>query len=980
MKEYSIKLLVGPQGEKVCKKLFSLQARFPRLFPKELGEEVGRYLLSCSRSFLNSRSTYLLCKLFISWERLRRRSLSRGLPKIHLILLETNAITYKMAIILNHLQEDEFFNEKQILSAIRNLIPGVKLVPSSYLEHQRGRTHLYYLEITKMKGGFFSIDDKAKLLQELPFECQQRVKSSPSLILTENVENLFKNIRPLSREIRHIDDLPQVMISFIEYSQKKLKFLAVVLRVIKPSTISIQELSSHLPPFIHFSIEKVFCVEKLRKKYPKEASLFTLEVDSGIFMRHNNEVNLREARQYIAKALESMLGEYRDYNGGILNKETEQLAAIKSIFEKKQFPSFPLFEDFFYGIKPLTMRMLLATSAGVEIAFLLKKSMLSPLPASQKCQITSSYSQEADIVIVKTREKEWKQSIPSRIYTYSEQIASSCFEYEEHLYLCFFQQYPKTPLLERAIKKELSHYQMHLLESQNPMLRINFQGGEPPSLNPRLASDIRCHILSNLLFEGLTRINASEKVELAGAEKVEISPDGTLYTFHLRPIFWSNGEKVTAYHFERAWKRGIIKQVAFTRPDPFYPIKNAIKVREKLLPPDQLGVIVKDEHTLSVELEAPCYCFLNLLAAPAFFPLPRESEEPIYFNGPFIVTEWKHDHFLYLSQNPYYWNKEYVKLGGIKISMIRDPKLFYHMFQKGELDMIGDPLSPLPPKVLKQREAQKYLLSKEISRVFWIHCNTNAYPLHNAHLRSALSLALNRKKLAQKVFIKQKPHLSPLPPKYSSYHQGKIEGDPQLALKHFKRALKELNTDLKNFPSLSFTHSDLSFEKALIKELKAEWKEILGISIESRELPWNEFSATLDRADFQLCGLFRRDLFNHPISYLSFFKKSLSKSLGWENEQFERLLESPKLEENLQEMERILIKEAPVIPLVNQTYFVLSHERIQGITWGENGCFNLMDAQVYEKNIFNSPSPFSHYASKWEPSNTKATHKEKANS
>lgn len=43
---------------------------------------------------------------------------------------------------------------------------------------------------------------------------------------------------------------------------------------------------------------------------------------------------------------------------------------------------------------------------------------------------------------------------------------------------------------------------------------------------------------------------------LAGAESVEVSEDGTVYTFHLRQdAKWSDGVAVTAHDYEYGWKR-----------------------------------------------------------------------------------------------------------------------------------------------------------------------------------------------------------------------------------------------------------------------------------------------------------------------------------------------------------------------------------------------------------------------------------------
>ncbi len=126
---------------------------------------------------------------------------------------------------------------------------------------------------------------------------------------------------------------------------------------------------------------------------------------------------------------------------------------------------------------------------------------------------------------------------------------------------------------------------------------------------------------SKALFEGLTRINPEGVSELAGAEHVEISPCQTIYTFTLRPMLWSNGEKVTAFHFEESWKRALSPKSDCLRSDLFYPIKNAKKVKKGELPLSELGIHALDSQTFVVELEHPTPYFLNLISTLFFCSL-----------------------------------------------------------------------------------------------------------------------------------------------------------------------------------------------------------------------------------------------------------------------------------------------------------------------------------------------------------------------
>jgi oligopeptide transport system substrate-binding protein len=82
-------------------------------------------------------------------------------------------------------------------------------------------------------------------------------------------------------------------------------------------------------------------------------------------------------------------------------------------------------------------------------------------------------------------------------------------------------------------------------------------GTEPKSLDPELITGEPEHVLAAALFEGLTRIDGKTGKPAPGvAESWEISPDGTLYTFHLRASArWSDGRPVTAGDFVYSWKR-----------------------------------------------------------------------------------------------------------------------------------------------------------------------------------------------------------------------------------------------------------------------------------------------------------------------------------------------------------------------------------------------------------------------------------------
>lgn len=990
MVKSELNLLFGALGSDLLQRLHRFYRRFPQLLPREIFHLFTVFFSRCPFNFTQTHSSALIRRILFSQCRLAKKEPIGKEQHIDLYLVAINPSTFGISLSLIS-NQDRLLDREEILKGVQQLISGTKLVPHSYFFLPKNEiigTDLYYLEIEKMRGGLFYKEERERLSVELPRELKKGLESAfLSLFVPGNEEELFKNIRHLSQEIKYIRDLPQVMISFVEYLPDRIKFLVIALRLLKKNTPSIQSLSSRLPPLIHFSLEETFLLDLVRNKYPKEAALFTLEVKSSLFLRRNQVVNLRGARQYIAKVVERMLGPFRDYNGGLLCKENEQLLSIKKGLDEAHLSAFFL-EDLFYSVKPATLRSLLRVKTGIELVVCINKLVNDPLASNQNYLLATHFSQELELVVVKTKNREWKHSLPKKILNDVVQAGYASVEVEAYTYLCFFRQFPENasrspnkpknssctciqihpksnssePLarfsqrmcekcglgLIQKVEQELALCKVEV-DQQKAIIRLNFQAGDPPSLNPHLATDIHSDHVAHLLFEGLTRITVAGKVEYTGAEKIEISPCGRHYTFHLRPNFWSNGEAVTAYHFERSWKRALMGIPLSVFSNFFFSIKNCAEVFQKRLSIDSVGILAQNSTTLKVELEEPTPYFLHLIATPPFFPLRRESAEPTEFNGPFTLGERCSENFLLLSPNPFYWNSKQVNLGGIKITMVRDPYAAYEMFKQGELDLVGDPLSPLPREIMQDSQIQPHLISKEVSRVYWIHCNMRVFPLHNAKLRRALSLALNRQKIVDRVFIKQIPQVSPLPMKYAQMGGDKekeIYGNPYLARAYFKQALEELNLTKEEFPPLEINHSHLYFDPPLLEELQVQWKEVLGISLRLKALPWSEFSASLERGEFQLGGLFRRDFYNDPYFYLSFFKKGPNNPHSWEESCYEDLLKEYQSgnKRALKKIEQFLIEQAPVIPLINQRCFALVNNQIHGVDWNQGGSLDFTHA------------------------------------
>jgi oligopeptide transport system substrate-binding protein len=479
-------------------------------------------------------------------------------------------------------------------------------------------------------------------------------------------------------------------------------------------------------------------------------------------------------------------------------------------------------------------------------------------------------------------------------------------------------------------------------EKKPAVLRINFQDGDLPSTHPHVGIDYRIRSLQAALFEGLIRLDGEGKVQPAAAEEISISTCKTIYTFKLRPSTWSNGEKVTAYHFATAWKQAIAKNSFCRRPDLFYLIKNAEKVKKGECDPELVGIKALSEETLEVVLEHPAPYFLELISNPIFSPLFDGSEEPQVFNGPFIINEWKHDRLITLKKNPLYWDAKEVQLEGIDIFVITDPLTAVQLFEKNELDWIGSPFSCLPSEMIPSLEKKGELKRKDVARIYWLYCNTEIAPFNNSSIRKALSLAIDRQAIVEHVLLGQSAATSPLPNSLTllcGTHQ-LLQVNEELARTLLAEGMKELGYTEENFPPITLAHSHIAGQRQLAEIIQSNWNKILGLDVHLSGSEWNLFFSDLSKGQYQVGGCIKSALFRDPIYHLELLQdKNHSYNLSrWEDTTYQDLLLKARTttdlaERNrlLQEAELILVDQMPVIPIYSESYLYMMRPHVKGI-------------------------------------------------
>ena len=443
------------------------------------------------------------------------------------------------------------------------------------------------------------------------------------------------------------------------------------------------------------------------------------------------------------------------------------------------------------------------------------------------------------------------------------------------------------------------------------------------------------------------RIDNTGQPALAGAKEVQVSSDKMRYTFLLRDNHWSDGSKVTADHYVSAWRHALTPGSDCPRADLFYLIKNGRKAKKGEISIEKVGIQALNPTTLIVELENPSPHFLSLLAQPLFAPLKKPQEEPKTFNGPFKIREWTKGVAIQLEANSHFWNSSHVQLNNISIDCVRDSMTALYMYEKGQIDWIGEPFCPLQKDVALQLIEKNQALSQPVNRFFWVFLNTHHPLLRSQKIRKALSLSIERKQIVGHICMGE-PILTPVHYAMIPYSVLQTEKEDLALAKHlFREGLQELNLTKDISPPIMWSYiADLGGTKQLAEYLKERWEEAFGLTIKLQGCEWNVLRHNLESGAFEIGGCMASAFYGDPLEFLDRFEELNNDNFPqWESAAFKEKISLIRQETNEQkrmdllvEAEQILVDEMPFIPLYRCIHVYAHHPSLKDYVLDGAGC------------------------------------------
>jgi oligopeptide transport system substrate-binding protein len=479
--------------------------------------------------------------------------------------------------------------------------------------------------------------------------------------------------------------------------------------------------------------------------------------------------------------------------------------------------------------------------------------------------------------------------------------------------------------------------------------RMNI-GSEPPTLDPGMTQDNVSGTVLNAVMEGLTQVDKDGKVIPGMAEKWTISDDNLTYTFTLRDgIKWSTGDPVTAADFEFAWKRLLDPNKETPAPYAYqvYYLKNAEEYNtKKITDASQIGVKATDEKTLVVQLKSPTAYFLNLLSFYTYYPVSKVNAEKnanfdkeastLATNGPFLLSEWKHNESISLKKNPAYYAANEIKLNDVQMSMVKDANTEISMYDTDKLDWAGRPVGDIPIDMIPSLKAkpEANLQIKGIATTYYYEFNVTKPPFNNVKIRQAFSMAINRQSIIDNVTLgEQKPAFGFVPFGIKGIDK---EFREEVKDNYFtedlakaKQLLAEGMSELKltKLPAIELIHNESEGHKKIATAIADMWKKNLGVEVKVQSQEWGVFLTNRTNLNYQVARAGWGADYNDPMTFMDMWMTGGGNNdTGYTNPEYDALINKgksstdPKVRmDSMAAAEKMLIDNATIMPIYYYT-------------------------------------------------------------
>ncbi|MGY3916884.1 ABC transporter substrate-binding protein [Aeromonas australiensis] len=465
---------------------------------------------------------------------------------------------------------------------------------------------------------------------------------------------------------------------------------------------------------------------------------------------------------------------------------------------------------------------------------------------------------------------------------------------------------------------------------------VKGNGSEPATLDPHKSEgDVESAILRDL-FEGLVTSGPKGEILPAVAESWE-TKDNKHYVFHLRKdAKWSNGDPVTAHDFVFAFQRAVDPNTA--SPYSWYlempTIANATDIIAGKKQLDALGVKASDDYTFEVQLEKAIPYFVSMLSHTTTYPVPKKvieqfgdkwtQPENMVSNGAYVLKKWVVNERIELERNKQYWDDGKTVINKVVYLPIQSTNAELNRYLAGELDMTKN--TPIERfKQLKKDYPNELKVTGQVSTYYYQY-NVRKAPFDDVRVRTALSYAIDRDVIADKVMGQGQTPAYGLTPDYVDGFKPVVADWAKLTQAErdakAKALLQEAGFDASKPLKFELLYNTDDNHKKVAVAVASMWKK-LGVQVSLVNQEWKTYLETKKQGQFDVSRAGWVADYNEASSMLDLMQSGHGNNDGkYANPAYDKLLSESRDQVDADarnqlyvQAEEILAKDMPIAPI-----------------------------------------------------------------
>ena len=451
------------------------------------------------------------------------------------------------------------------------------------------------------------------------------------------------------------------------------------------------------------------------------------------------------------------------------------------------------------------------------------------------------------------------------------------------------------------------------------------------TLDPAIVRDAGSASYIVEIFAGLVKLDGDLNVIGDLAEDWDVSADGLIYTFRLRPgIAFADGREITSadvlFSIERALSPETASPVAVVYLDDIdgargYSAGDLSGVS---------GVSAPDAGTVRIVLQRPATSFISKLTHPVSFVVDRnEVDESEWYrtpnaSGPFELLRWVEREEVVLVRNDRYHTPALLDRVTLAIVGSSEGLLGYETGSVDIVPIFGRNVDRF--RGSGERFSEDYLAVPGFS-IFYIGFNTQVPPFDDVHVRRAFVLAIDIEKINRVTFRGHEITANGILPAGlpgSDPDRSALAYDPEAARREL--ALSKYGS-AENLPDVTFLIAgDGLLPPKDVEAMLFFLRENLGVNVRMQAIEFAEFLREVEDPDHQHQMIKFGWVADYPdpdnfLEFL-FLSDSPENATRYSNPRVDALLEEARVEpdearrfELYRQVEDIIIEEAVVMPM-----------------------------------------------------------------